>query len=78
MEYLAAIAGTPGPPLATVAMNLAPAVAPAGLVLFILALLGGVVILVARDTHQRSSSPAIPGQSEITPEEEERLLCRSA
>src|SRR5262249_37877491 len=50
----AAIGATPGPPVATVLMNVGPALVPV-LVLMLLAALGAIIVLVARDARQRAT-----------------------
>jgi hypothetical protein len=78
MSNLDAVLGaTPGPPLATLPLNLAPALAFAGVALFVLAALGAIIILVARDTHRPTVSSRTR-RPEITAEEEERFLSRTA
>ena len=69
----AVLGASPGPPLTTVPLNLAPTLAFAGLVLFVLAALGAIIVLVARDTRRSAVSRRTWGP-EITAEEEERFL----
>jgi len=70
MDNLAAtICATPGPPVATVFMNVAPALVPV-LVLMLLAAVGAIIVLVARDARQRAT-PGSEGGAEIKVVEKE-------
>src|SRR5262249_49496816 len=51
------VAAMPGAPIGSLVMNLAPALAPVGMALLVLAVLGAIVLLVGRDAHY----PAVPG-----------------
>lgn len=48
-----ALAATPGPPVGTFALDVAPALAPLAGALVVLAGLAGVVLLVVRDARRR-------------------------
>jgi len=50
-SLVAAVPVIPGPPLTTVALNVAPALAPAIVGLVVLAVLGAIVILVGSDAR---------------------------
>src|SRR5262245_33477813 len=51
------VAAMPGAPIGSFVVNLAPALAPVGMALLVLAVLGAIVLLVGRDAHH----PAAPG-----------------
>jgi len=51
------VAAMPGAPSGSLVMNLTPALAPVGMALLVLAVLGAIVLLVGRDAHH----PAAPG-----------------
>jgi hypothetical protein len=51
------VAAMPGAPTGSLVMNLAPALAPVGMALLVLAVLGAIVLLLGRDAHH----PAAPG-----------------
>ena len=51
-------AAMPGAPIGFLVINLVPALAPVGLGLLVLAVLGAIVLLVGRDAHH----PAAPGR----------------
>jgi len=50
-SLVVAVPAIPGPPLTTVAMNVAPALAPAIVGLVALAVLGAIVVLFLRDAR---------------------------
>jgi hypothetical protein len=70
-DLVIAIGATAGPPLDTVVMNVAPALALAVLGLLVFAGLGAVVVLVARDTRRQRLVP--PFRADIALEEQETL-----
>ena len=51
-----AVAAVPGP-IGSLAMNLAPALAPAGIALLVLAVLGTIVLVVGRDARRPAIAP---------------------
>src|SRR5262249_35233470 len=51
------VAAMPGAPIGSFVVNLAPVLAPVGMALLVLAVLGAIVLLVGRDAHH----PAAPG-----------------
>jgi hypothetical protein len=53
-----AVAAMPGPPIGSLVMNFAPALAPVGMALLVVAVLGAIVLLVGRDAHH----PVAPGR----------------
>jgi hypothetical protein len=53
-----AVAAMPGPPIGSLVMNFGPALAPVGMALLVVAVLGAIVLLVGRDAHH----PAAPGR----------------
>jgi hypothetical protein len=52
-----AVATMPGAPIGSLVMNCAPTLAPVGIALLVLAVLGAIILLVGRDAHH----PAAPG-----------------
>jgi uncharacterized membrane protein YfcA len=52
-----AVAAMPGAPIGSLVMNFAPALAPVGIAILVLAVLGAIVLVVGRDAHH----PAAPG-----------------
>ena len=46
-----AVAAMPGPPIGSLVMNFAPALAPVGMALLVGAVLGAIVLLVGRDAR---------------------------
>jgi hypothetical protein len=70
-DLVIAIAATAGPPMATLGMNVAPALALAVLGLLVLAALGAIIVLVALDTRRQRRVPLF--RADITVEEQETL-----
>ena len=47
------VAARPGAPVGSLVMDLAPALAPVGMALLVIAVLGAIILLVGRDAHHR-------------------------
>jgi hypothetical protein len=50
-----AVANMPGTPISSLVINLAPALAPVGMALFVLVVFGAIVLLLGRDAHDRAA-----------------------
>lgn len=72
------VAPIPGPPIVTVAMNVAAALAPAGIALDVLVILGAIVVLVARDSRRPTSVARQPSPEATTEQERPPLSVETA